>query len=340
MLGGNHEGAVKDLLVIDSLRGNHSVGLASVNNQGVVRLAKHAMLPQVFLSQKDVQDLFLGINRVMIGHNRFATQGAINSDNAHPYAFEHIVGAHNGTLRNQKLLPDHDKFEVDSQVLLNAIDKQGTDKVDDKISGAFALTWYDKRDNTLHMWRNTERPLFYCFTEDRKVMFWASEEAMLNLALSRKQIKFTKPVALPVNKEYIFSIDLGFNKEMEEPVVLDRKSYTAPVYTGNYGNYGRYSQGYYDGDGWYSGRRGSRDSWDNDYEDNYAGWNKKELPGVIKESIDAKKQLPLLTGPKSEGEGRRKEELLLISNQARVLGLRLKRLAALLLAESLSTTPK
>ncbi len=326
-LTGTHESAVKDLLIIDSLRGSDSVGLASVNSQGVARLAKHAMLPQQFLLEKDVKELFMGVNRCMIGHNRFATQGAVNGENAHPYEFEHIIGAHNGTLINQSLLPDHKKFQVDSQVLLNGIDTLGTQGVEDKIHGAFALTWYDKRDESLHMWRNRQRPLWYCFTDDNKVMFWASEPYMLGLALTRRGVKFKTPVELPINKEFKFNVEMAFGKVIEEPEVFDRKEYVPPpVVTTSYGRYGNYS--HRGGGGW------------NDFEDDYAGWSKKELPKVITGETGVGKQQPLLLGQSSEGEERKEEQRRQTLRQAQLYALRLKRLAAVLLAESLSITAK
>jgi hypothetical protein len=322
-LTGSHESAVKDLLILDSLRGHDSVGLAAVTSTGLVRVAKHAMLPQQFLNEKDVKELFIGVNRCMIGHNRFATVGAVNDLNAHPFEFDNIVGAHNGSLRNQSLLPDHQLFEVDSQVLLNGINNLGTEGVENKIHGAFALTWYNKQHNTLHMWRNRERPLWYCFTDDNKVMFWASEPFMLAAALSRRAIKFKEPKELPVNKEFVFDVHMAFGKEIAAPAIFDRKEYVPPpVVTTSYSTRS--------GGGW------------NDFEDSdYAGWDKKELPKVITERGEVvKKQQPLLLGRRSEEEERKVEQEFQTLRQARLYALRLKRLAALLLVESLSTTAK
>jgi hypothetical protein len=287
-LTAQHENALKQLLIVNALRGAHSVGLAGVNSVNAVRVVKGAMLPQKFLAEKSVTDLFMGVNRVLIGHNRFATVGAINNENAHPFLFEHIAGAHNGSLRNVKLLPHHNEFEVDSQVLLNSIDKYGVEATEDKIHGAFALTWYDRRDQKLHMWRNDERPLWYCYTEDEKAIFWASEPAMIDLIFGRDSVKLKHKGFIEVtpNTHLIFHVDMAANVKMGAPEVHQRKKYVPP-YTSPTNNYG------------YSNRYGRGSHWDG-YCDDYAGWDKREVAEVLPEKKP--NPLRLVGGSRLEGQ--------------------------------------
>jgi len=98
--------ALAELLVIDSIRGAHSVGLAGVRVSDEVNVHKKAMLPHDYLQTKGYQDMMLPIQKILIGHNRWATKGLVNNTNAHPFEFDGVVGVHNGTIRKPYLLPD------------------------------------------------------------------------------------------------------------------------------------------------------------------------------------------------------------------------------------------
>lgn len=257
-----HETAFKQLLIVDSLRGLHSTGIAAVNDKGELLVAKDAILPNYLLATQEAKDIFLKINRVLIGHNRFATKGAINKVNAHPYVFQNIVGAHNGTITNVNMLPTKHTFEVDSQALLSSIDEVGSNNVASKIHGAFALTWYDRKDNTMHLWRNYQRPLWMAYTAGKDVLFWASEKEMLEFILARNNIKHEGMIELPAHKEYVFTAD-GRANLAESLVVYDRAHYSPPAsasyngYKGGYNAYGKWRDGVdYDNDDWYGRKAG------------------------------------------------------------------------------------
>lgn len=185
-----------------------------------------------------MEALFRQQNRCLIGHNRYATQGAVNSVNAHPFDFEHIIGAHNGSLRSTLNLPDHKDFVVDSENIFHAINQDGSVETAAKLNGAYALTWWDKRDNTLHFLRNAERPLWYVFTQDRQAIFWASELWMLTGVLARNNIKHTEPVSTETHKEYTFQIPMNGQPQIGTIRVEERDFYSAPVtsYSGYQGS--------------------------------------------------------------------------------------------------------
>lgn len=66
---------------------------------------------------------------VFISHARFATSGAVTTQNAHPFQFSHYVFAHSGTIRKELLLeklipPMNQNFQsepIDSEVLFRYI---------------------------------------------------------------------------------------------------------------------------------------------------------------------------------------------------------------------------
>jgi len=173
---------------MDQLRGTHSVGVGIAGRGKATAVVKSCADPATFLGSKKAKNR-IGGNiqhaRALIGHNRYATQGAINAVNAHPFEHGDIMGAHNGTLIYQDLLPDAHQFEVDSENIIHSINKIGIDETVPLLDGAYALTYWNKEDETLNIIRNNERPLHWAKTNDGATMFWASEKYMLLAALNR-----------------------------------------------------------------------------------------------------------------------------------------------------------
>lgn len=229
-----HEKVFKDLLAFDVVRGPHSTGIAAINRKGECTVVKNTMLPHHMFEWKPFTDVMRSFHSALIGHNRWATVGKVNVVNAHPFEFENVVGAHNGTLRAQHLLDDHAKFEVDSENIYHHMDKHGIDNTYEKLNGAVALTWWDFENDSLCMIRNHERPLYYCYSENKKVVMWASEEWMLWGASVRNDVKITKPVELPVHTLYEFEIDMSVSVANAQEVVLNKRplpQYKPPVGT-------------------------------------------------------------------------------------------------------------
>lgn len=223
-LTGKEERAFKTLLILDVLRGEHSTGIAAVfKNKEAPQVVKSVGTPFDLFYDKRCEDVFRKPNRVLIGHNRYATQGAVNRRNAHPFEFENVIGAHNGTLTSRWQLDDNKDFDVDSQSLYNHVSRNGIKDAIEKIQGAYALTWWDKEHQTINFLRNRERPLFMCHSEDGKCMFWASEKWMLSVALSRNDVKHGDIgelipdlwVSIPVDAKG--AMGEGVNEKLEAP---------------------------------------------------------------------------------------------------------------------------
>lgn len=225
------EQVFKQLLQLDTIRGPHSTGMLAVDAKGNWEVLKKVGTPWDLCQYKAWDEIFRISLCVLMGHNRWATKGKINSVNAHPFEHGHIIGAHNGTLRNQSLLPDHKDFEVDSDNIFYSMSQIGVDDTIAKTHGAFALTWYDAEQETMNFIRNDERPLFLAETEDSKTVFWASERWMLEVVLGVAGIKYKEPFQPKVGQLFTYHLELGYTtKAFKEVKVRDVELYVPPVY--------------------------------------------------------------------------------------------------------------
>lgn len=235
---GTEERLFRQLLIMDSLRGEHSTGIAAVTTEGVINTAKRVGDPFQLFETHECDKLFRSVNRVLIGHNRYATTGKVNRRNAHPFELAGLVGAHNGTLTNKHSIPNQHLFDVDSEALYNHIDDVGIDEAIKITRGAWALTWFDKENTTINFLRNKERPLYYTFNKDRKVIMWASEAWMLMAVSSRENYEISKIYALPEDTHFSYPVSLKnapttvFDKAKARSV-KGAPEYKVSTYTGN-----------------------------------------------------------------------------------------------------------
>lgn len=216
-LGYSEAKAMEWLLHLDATRGKDSTGVAVAKKHGAVELYKEVGPPD-FLYKKFPDKFHKGrlilhdVNMVM-GHNRWATQGVVNENNAHPFNFTNIVGAHNGTVPLYSLrdFPGHKHFHIDSQIIYSHLDEGPLQDLWDKADGAMALTWWDKNTKELNMVRNKERPLCYAITPDQSTLIWGSEDWFIWLACGRNGIKLGEGavVSLEEDVHHKFSIKEG-----------------------------------------------------------------------------------------------------------------------------------
>lgn len=200
----------KRLLEIDTIRGPHSTGVLAVDAQGETTVVKSVGTPWNLYEYKAFDEAMKGSLCVLMGHNRWATKGKINRRNAHPFEHNHIIGAHNGTLRSQQLLVDHKDFEVDSDNIFHSMAKVGVDETISKTCGAFALTWYDSANETMNFVRNDERPLWICESEDKRTVFWASERWMVEVTLDLAGIKHRDAFEPKPGDLFSYPIELAY----------------------------------------------------------------------------------------------------------------------------------
>jgi Glutamine amidotransferase domain len=125
-------------------RGTDSVGLAYIDGNEI-RIAKIAEHPCVGLNitlRKEVTEA--AVSGLFIGHTRAATQGTVNSRNAHPFLADGIAFAHNGIIINDN---EFGKYEVDSESLIHGIKAKDFSKYE----GPIALLWIE--GGKLHAYR-------------------------------------------------------------------------------------------------------------------------------------------------------------------------------------------
>lgn len=200
----------QDLLYHDTIRGPHATGVAAIDtlDRSLV-VQKKAVPGDIFLKDEEIMKSLFEFKHnfnIYIGHNRWATSGARDVDaNAHPFIHGDIVGVHNGSLRDQRLLDDSEKFVVDSDNLYHHLDKHGLDDTLTKTNGAFALVWYNKEDGTLNFIRNDERPLAIGKLANG-CWVWTSEMGMLQWLVKRH-----KSLSWATYKEGGVEYDLCYN---------------------------------------------------------------------------------------------------------------------------------
>lgn len=198
----------QQLLFVDTLRGSHSTGVATNDANNEVVTYKRAVSAPDYLQLKQGSAIAGNIyGDFLLGHNRYATQGAVNDINAHPFTYGNVTLAHNGTLGDQSTLPDHKEFKVDSENIAYAMGL--TDNPEEVISvlkGAFALTWYNDNKMEFYIVRNQERPMWIAKHKTRDTFYYASEKYMLKAILTRNDIDYTIE-ELPVGMLATFNLE-------------------------------------------------------------------------------------------------------------------------------------
>lgn len=177
-------------LVADYVRGVHSTGMAACTPSDVA-IHKLAIDPINFLDLSKVKSSINVTQHALIGHNRQATKGKINSVNAHPFQHGSITLVHNGTLTNQwqlEKLFDAPSFDTDSELICWLIDNYELGSVIKSLEGAFALVWWDSNDNSINMINNGERE--FNIAVDKDTVYWGSEAKMLDWLLHRAGIAY------------------------------------------------------------------------------------------------------------------------------------------------------
>jgi hypothetical protein len=221
--------AMEHLIYLDTIRGWDSTGVSLISKPESRKVVDHvfthkrAITGMEFLLTRvwdKMASTAIGHGRILMGHNRAATAGAVCDMNAHPFQHGDITLMHNGTLRagsHRNIAGRTNSFTVDSEAICWALSKCDTyddmDEVITDLTGAFTLVFHDKEDDTINFVRNEERPLCYTTVRsnikpyDRRGIMWASEPEFIELAARKAGLRIDTPKSLTVGKHVRIDVD-------------------------------------------------------------------------------------------------------------------------------------
>lgn len=188
---------LKQALIIDTLRGDDSTGAFGVGHNkffddGTAYWYKALGGGEHFVDQKEYWENFADVSpyRCVVGHNRAATMGSVDTDSAHPFQEGPITLVHNGTLTSTYHLPRSlaelgKEVEVDSHAICHNLATHSVEEVVAGLYGAFALVWHDARDDSINVVRNSKRPLHFGLNKTKDTLYFMSEGEMLSLLDAR-----------------------------------------------------------------------------------------------------------------------------------------------------------
>ena len=232
----------KDMLDVCQVRGRDSTGVIKVDKDLDYTWVKQIGAPNVLYESRTYENAIEkgGESSILIGHTRAKTIGEVSVKNAHPFDFEEqgICGVHNGTLQGTSKLDGYQYQKVDSEVLYNHLALNGPEDTFSKAEGAFACVWWNDKEKTLNFIRNDQRPLWFTWSEDMKMMFWASEIWMFGVIGRKVKLwdggeEKQKYVELPLNTLWSFRINpkaSGKEKLMRLRVPKAIAPFVRPVY--------------------------------------------------------------------------------------------------------------
>ena len=223
---------LRDIAIDSESRGAHSSGIARVGAN--TRIYKSLLPSSKFVDTKEYNQSVKSLkdeSYILLGHTRFATEGAIVKSNAHPFRVGDVVGAHNGCVYNiEEMQGKLDKqCPVDSQLIFKAInDKDNIQEAIKDFDSDFALSFVKKNPMVLHLCRETNRPLYIAYVPEYKTLFYASESAFIEDALFDADIKNVDVYSL--NKNTLYSFDVSRFDDVKMNVEKSMFDYTSRVY--------------------------------------------------------------------------------------------------------------
>lgn len=226
-----HKDALSDLLYFDTVRGRDSTGVAAIRANTDTHTLKSTVPGYEFLEGSKLFNHLKLTDFCWIGHNRYGTMGKNIRSNAHPFEVLDedgcclLVGAHNGTLTNKYVLDDDTKYGTDSEALYNQIAKTGIENAISRITGAWALSYYDHILEELRFLRNSERPLYYAFEKGKTTLIWASESWMIKVACARQGIELEEGGIKQFTENILYSCPVPL--KCNEVLVLEEKGAVA-----------------------------------------------------------------------------------------------------------------
>jgi predicted glutamine amidotransferase len=204
----------KELMIASALRGIDGTGVIYIGDENTKLCEQGSTYGWIkspedslsFLSNKlwsDTKEQIIK-SRFLLGHVRAATRGKNTIENTHPFDVGEIILLHNGTISGIESYKDFKIHEVDSEAIAHALNlTQDPADTLEWIDGAAALTWYNSRTESVHFWRNYQRPLFAVQTGT--CIYYASESKMLYWILDRNRIPIIGGSVVEIQPETLYT---------------------------------------------------------------------------------------------------------------------------------------
>tara|TARA_R110000824_G_scaffold222606_1_gene410319 strand:- start:19351 stop:20352 length:1002 start_codon:yes stop_codon:yes gene_type:complete len=212
---------LREIAIDSETRGSHSSGIARVGSS--TRIHKSLLPSSKFVDTKEYNESVKSLKDdsfILLGHTRFATEGAIIKSNAHPFRVGDVVGAHNGCVYNIKEMQTKlDKqCPVDSQLIFKAInDNENIQDAVKNFDSDFALSFVKNNPMVLYLCRESNRPLHVAYIPSLKTLFYASESDFIENALMMYNIQ-AEVFSLNKNTLYVFDV----SKFTDEKINVDK----------------------------------------------------------------------------------------------------------------------
>ena len=198
----------ENLLSLGLMRGKDSTGVAAISlNKKRAKIVKGVFFPLELIRSREYQTkITRKRNEIfcLIGHNRAATRGEIEKENAHPFEHENVVLVHNGTLVKDFSLDNKD-FETDSEGLTYSLSKKGIKKTWRELDGAAALLYFDFGNITLNTITNGKRPIHFVMLKGQQFILIASEFWMLSTLIEHMALEIVGDKILYPKENILFS---------------------------------------------------------------------------------------------------------------------------------------
>lgn len=193
-----------------------------------------------FIDYRPIKDTLFNYTldgeKLLMGHVRAATIGNLTAKNAHPFTTGDLIVSHNGTLEDVRFQPAKNQDITDSELMAREMSKDGIEKTLGNISkdSAYAVSIFNKKDDTITFARNSARPLAIAHNLARGVIYWASELAMLEMVLDRADVKYHSYEFGALKMATVKIDPLPFDREgkiwdvvdLKEAPEMPKKSYT------------------------------------------------------------------------------------------------------------------
>lgn len=230
-VGQDQKRAFQQLMLVNSNRGLHGAGIASLYGWGkktFYNIGKTLEPSSIWVWTKEYESHTNDYGmHVLMGHSRYATQGGIKIENNHPFLVkDRHIGMHNGTISGK--FQGRDNFGTDSEALVNLISSIGLKKALEDVYAtnpypAYALALLNLQTEVVTLIRNDKRPLYLGLTNE--AIFWASQANFLDFAFTQVGIKNYSIQEIPVHAR----VTIYHSKPAKERLKIALDFFTPPA---------------------------------------------------------------------------------------------------------------